>query len=416
MKVELYLKTLKRLPVEAWYFALVVLINRIGAMVVPFLSKYLHDERDFSLPEIGWILVFFGIGSFLGILMSGRIIEQFGAYKVMVSALLINGIILFLLQFLYSFWLLCIGVLVLTFFADMVRPSMSVLINDYVTKPERVKAMSLIRSMSNFGFVVSPFLAIAIINFWSYQYLFVIDGITSILAVILFTWKVKQKKLLYQLKFKNLDEDKFPFLKDSTFLLHCFVNIITGIVFFQLFTIFPIYQKEVLKLDDFYSGLFLSLYGLILFVFEVYLVFYFQMKRIKKLQAVLYGLTFITLGYLALALSQSIFALFLFIILISIGVIFNFPFASDFALDRAHKNKEGIFMAIFQLSFSVSHIFSAKVGMLVVDTYGFRANWFLDVALGLLAISINFYLVKHMLKERRKIKEDMIKSIFKPKD
>ncbi len=50
----------KGLSKEVWFLALTTLINRAGAMVIPFLSLYLTKYLDFSLTQVGWIMTFYG--------------------------------------------------------------------------------------------------------------------------------------------------------------------------------------------------------------------------------------------------------------------------------------------------------------------------------------------------------------------
>lgn len=53
-------------------------------MVLPFLTKYLREDLDFSLTQAGWIMVAFGLGSMLGSYLGGKFTDLFGFYKVMV--------------------------------------------------------------------------------------------------------------------------------------------------------------------------------------------------------------------------------------------------------------------------------------------------------------------------------------------
>ncbi len=43
----------KGLSKEVWFLALTTLINRAGAMVIPFLSLYLNKYLDYTLGQIG---------------------------------------------------------------------------------------------------------------------------------------------------------------------------------------------------------------------------------------------------------------------------------------------------------------------------------------------------------------------------
>jgi len=95
----------KGLSREIWYLALITLVNRAGAMVVPFLSLYLTKYMGYSLGQVGWIMTFYGLGSVVGVWLGGKLTDIIGYYKVMVISLFAAGLVLVSLQFLQSFWL-----------------------------------------------------------------------------------------------------------------------------------------------------------------------------------------------------------------------------------------------------------------------------------------------------------------------
>ena len=46
--IKKYLDNFKDFPKEIWILALITFINRAGTMVVPFLSKYVKEDLDFT--------------------------------------------------------------------------------------------------------------------------------------------------------------------------------------------------------------------------------------------------------------------------------------------------------------------------------------------------------------------------------
>ena len=98
-----YLNTFKGLSKEVWWLALITLINRAGTMVIPFLSLYLTEDLEFSLSNVGTLMVCFGLGSVVGCWLGGKLTDSIGYYKVMVRSLLSTGILFIGLQFLNTF-------------------------------------------------------------------------------------------------------------------------------------------------------------------------------------------------------------------------------------------------------------------------------------------------------------------------
>ena len=78
--VRLYIDSYKGLSTAAWLLALVMLINRIGSMVIPFLGIYMSSELNFSKTQVGIILGCFGIGSVCGSFIAGWLTDKFGNF------------------------------------------------------------------------------------------------------------------------------------------------------------------------------------------------------------------------------------------------------------------------------------------------------------------------------------------------
>ena len=80
--------------------------------------------------------------------------------------------------------------------------------------------------------------------------------------------------------------------------------------------------------------------------------------------------------------------------------MFNFTFSNAFALSRAPKHHQGRYMAIFAMSYSLAHIISAKLGMVIIDEYGYQSNWLFMGTLGFIGTLIGIYVYNLVEKER----------------
>lgn len=407
-----YIKNFTQFSVEVKVLAVTTFVNRLGAMVVPFLSKYMLEELHFSYSQIGWVMVFFGTGSFIGTWISGKLSDKIGFYKVMVFSLFTSGLLFILLQFLTTFCSFCFGVLLLTTISDMYRPAMLVSLDTYADKKERTKAISLIRSSVNLGFMFGPLIGGIIITLSSYSFLFYIDGLTCILSILLFVFFVKEKKLLYKLNaFKYLKEEN-SLLEDKPFLIHLVVTLITGILFFQMFTTLSLYYKEVFNFTSVESGLFLALNGVIILLFELSIVSFVESRNINKLLMVSYGILAMSISYLFLLIEHNVTALILMMIFMTIGIMLTFPFANSFVKKRSLKKQEGKFMAAFTMSYSIAHILSTKSGMAIIELYGYKANWMFLSCLGFAGFILAYQLIFIVKKEKEQIKAKIIQSLF----
>ena len=96
--------------------SLVILINRIGAMVVPFLSIYMTQSLNFTIKETGYVLSFFGLGAVIGSWLGGWLTDKFGYFKIQAISLFLVVPVYFTLPELQTVESLSIGILILSIF------------------------------------------------------------------------------------------------------------------------------------------------------------------------------------------------------------------------------------------------------------------------------------------------------------
>lgn len=393
-----YLKNFKNFPKEIWILTLITFINRAGTMVIPFLSKYMKETLDFSYSQIGWVMVFFGIGSIMGTWLSGKLSDKIGFYKVMVFSLFASGIVFILLHYAKTFEEMCLGILVLTTIADMFRPAMLVCLKTFTTKENRASAYSLTRAAVNLGFLFGPVLGGLIIMQSGYEFIFYADGATCILAIIVFVLFVREK----QLPVKNSSDavliKNISVTKDKPFMLHLVICLITGILFFQIFTTLPLYHKEQFNMSEFDSGLLLSLNGLLILLFELPIVNYVSRNKINNHRVIFVGLVLMATSFLFLLYPWEgmLIPMMLFM---TCGVMLTFPFANSFAMERSYEQREGKYMAAFTMSYSFAHILSAKSGMEIIHYSGYETNWVFMAILGVVGSLLVFKLFAMVEKE-----------------
>jgi predicted MFS family arabinose efflux permease len=381
-----YINNFKGFTREVWVLTLITFINRAGTMVLPFLSKYLKEDLQFSYAQVGWIMVAFGFGSMLGSWLGGKLSDKIGFYKIMVFSLFTSGILLFLVQYIRTFWGLCIAMFVIMTVADMFRPAMFVSLGTYAKPENRTRALTLVRLAVNLGFTAGPALGGLIIMNLGYSGLFWVDGSSCIVSILIFALLVKEKKAV---KIEIHDHEPAiitSVFKDKIFWIFLFVCFATAMLFFQLFTTLPLYHNEKFGLTEFQSGLLLSLNGLLIFFLEMPIVSFSQRKSIDKLKIILWGCALMSLSFYLLLLNTWAGILVISIVIITFGEMFIFPFSNSFALSRAPKGHEGRYMALFTMSFSLAHIASSKTGLELIGHFGYQTNWFFMGCLGLLSV------------------------------
>ncbi|WP_413998572.1 MDR family MFS transporter [Flavobacterium sp. W1B] len=398
-----YINNFKGFSREIWILTLITFINRAGTMVLPFLSKYLKEDLQFTYGEVGWIMVAFGLGSMLGSWLGGKLSDKIGFYKVMVFSLFSSGIFFYILQYITSFWGLCLGMFSIMTLADMFRPAMFVSLGAYAKPENRTRSLTLVRLAVNLGFAAGPALGGLIIMGIGYKGLFWIDGTSCIVSILLFALLVKEKKKASNQDPHNTILEAASVFKDKIFWIFLFVSFIGAMIFFQLFTTLPLYHSEKFALTEFQTGLLMTLNGLLIFALEMPIVSYFERKKVQKLKIILWGTFLMAVSFYSLLINVWAGILVISMIIISVGEIFSFPFSNAFAMSRASKGHEGRYMALYTMSFSLAHILSSKMGMEIIAQFGYQINWFVMGTFGLLAVVCCIWIQKLLKLENNPI-------------
>ncbi len=392
-----YIESFKGLSKEIWYLSLISLVNRAGTMVIPFLSLYLKKDLGFSDTDIGSILACFGIGSFLGSWLGGKLTDIFGFYKVMVASLFITGLSFIMLQYITSFWGFCFGILFTMTIADSFRPAIFVSIKAYSKPENQTRSIGLLRLAINAGMGIGPTVAGLIIVSYGYNLLFWIDGITCILAILLFCYLVKEP-IKNPTKTDTKDEafDKNAVYKDFTFWIHSAICFLFGMAFFQLISSLPLYYNEVFNLNEFKIAILMFLNVGIIVVFEMPFLNYLEKKNMPVTKYILIACVLLCLSFIVLIENYWVGVLIISMILLTFSEMLGFPYTNKFVLKRAKEGIEGSYMAMYAMSFSLAHIFSPKIGLNIIDIYGYQVNWIITCGYGLLGILLSLWLHKRI--------------------
>ena len=394
-----YLNTFDGLSKEVWWLALITLINRAGTMVIPFLSLYLNKDLGFSLSSIGWILSVYGLGSVAGSWIGGKLADKFGFYLVMVYSLFATGIMFILLQYLTTLISFCIGIFVVMVVADSFRPAMFVAMSAYSKPENKTRSVTLIRLAINLGFSAGPAVGGIIITTLGYSGLFWVDGITCILATILLVKVLHPKKTKPQDSIIN--ENPESVFKDKPYWLFFVAMAIFGIIFLQYFSTIPLYYKDVHLLSELEIGLLMGMNGLFIFILEMPLIKWLENSTFTIIGLMVLGALLVGASFIVLIMTSWIGILIFGMLLMTIGEMIVFPFSNAFAMQRAKRGKLGEYMALYTISFSVSHVFGHNAGMQMIDKIGFDNTWIVIAILSVICVIILIFLKRSLIIENQ---------------
>ena len=382
--------------------SIVMLINRSGSMVLPFLGVYMTDHLKFSLENAGIVLSFYGIGSVLGSWLGGYLTDKFGEYYIQSWSLFLSAPIFLIIPFFPSVEMMAVLIFLQSTISDTFRPANSVAITKYARPENLTKAFSLNRMAINLGFSIGPALG-GILSGISYNFLFIVNGIGAVTAGIIYVIFFRRRNKIFREK-KKLEPTKTiektvtksPY-KDYPFLLYSFLCAVFAVCFFQFFNTIPLFYKDVAKLDQSTIGFILGYSGFIIVLLEMPLVS--LAERVLKIPQILsIGIIMSGVSYLLLLFGSNIPLLLLSMSILSIAEIWVLPFMSTVTALRAERGNKGAYMALNGIAFSFSFIFTPFLGTYVVSHFGFDSLWIGSFAILLVTAFLIFWITKKMIK------------------
>lgn len=379
--VQVYRRSFVGLSKEVWWLSLVLLINRSGTMVAPFLTIYLTQDLHYTLTQAGIVNGMLGGGAVLGALIGGRLTDRTGHLPVQLLALLGGGVFFILLGYLHRFESICIATFLLGLVNDAFRPANSAAVAAYSTAENRTRSYTLNRLAINIGWAVGVTVG-GILASINYQLLFWVDGFTNLAAGILL-WRVLYRpggKKVKQHEKKTVVPVASPY-KDPIYIRFILLATVFGSCFMLMFRIVPVYYKEELRLPESLIGLILGLNGIIIAFFEMVLVSRWEGKR-SHLLYIRLGCYLLAITYLCLLLPANAVAIAIFFMVIgTFAEILAIPFMNTFMINRASEANRGSYAAVYTIAWSVAQIAGPYLGALVVDHFSYQALWITVAAL-----------------------------------
>ena len=373
---SLYRNAYSGLSRSTWLLSVVMLVNRSGTMVIPFMTIYLtQPAMGYSIGQAGIVMGIFGAGAVCGGYIGGKLTDKFGFHPVQFFALAGGGILFIVLGMVKSYPLICLVTFLLSMVNDAFRPANSTAIAHYSKEENRTRSYSLNRLAINLGWAVGGALG-GILASIDYHLLFWTDGLTNIAAAVLlkyFLTPVNETEV--HVKKESVPTGSSSAFRDKGYLIFTVITVLFAICFFQLFTTLPVYYKQALNIKEIFIGMLMALNGVIITIVEMVLIF--------KLEGTRKNVLFIRDGFLLTALSflllnilpeSSITAVFC-MVLVTFGEMLALPFMNSFWISRATPSNRGQYAGLYTIAWSTAQVVGPSGGAQIVQHFGFRILW-----------------------------------------
>ncbi len=359
---------------ETWLLSLIMLINRSGTMVVPFMTLYLTTKLGFTLGEAGIVFGVFGAGAFSGAWLGGRLTDKIGFYPIQLITLAGGGLLFFVLAQMKTYPLICTFTFLLSFVNEAFRPANSTAIAFYSNEENRTRSYALNRLAINLGWAVGSGLGgfLAHIN---YELLFWVDGCTNLAAALMLWLFLKPVHYKPPAK-KNADEPAVrSAYKDKTYISFVVITMLFACCFFQLFTNLPVYFKKELHFSEPFIGTLMAVNGIIIALVEMVLIYKLEGRR-KSMVYITLGVFIVGASFLMLNVQGSFVVVAISTItMVTFGEILSMPFMNSYWIIRTQQSNRGQYAALYTMAWSAAQTLGPMGGAQLAQYAGFNVLW-----------------------------------------
>jgi predicted MFS family arabinose efflux permease len=377
---------------STWLLSGIMLINRSGTMVVPFMSLYLINALGFSIGKAGIVYGLFGAGAICGAFIGGKLTDTIGFYPVQLVTLCGGGILFIVLGQMTSYPLICLFTFLLSFVNEAFRPANSSAIAFYSKEENRTRSYALNRLAVNLGWAVGSLIG-GILAKYNYHLLFWVDGLTNIAAATGMFFFLKP--VGYQLKKEKQKEQTViqSAYRDKIYLWFILLIMLFAVCFFQLFTNLSVYFNKELHLSEPVIGVLMALNGVLIVVFEMVIVYKLEGKR-SNLTYILIGVVMVALSFMMLNLVVlGIVMAGIMVIVATIGEILSMPFMNSFWISRSNAANRGQYAGLYTIAWSGAQSLGPMMAAQVAEKFGFTYLWW-GVSGLLLIVLLGFWKLK----------------------
>jgi predicted MFS family arabinose efflux permease len=366
------------LPRDVWLLSIVLMVNRAGSMVLPFISLYLTQEKGLDVTTAGAVLSLYGLGSAIGSWVGGWASDRIGAERSLVISLTGSGVLFLWLGFQKDFWAIAISVLLLSVVSESFRPACMTAVAQRSPAGLRVRAFALLRLAANLGMGIGPAVG-GMLALVDYRLLFVVDAATCWAASLLMLRLPRGTAEESEEGEASADRARPPW-RDGPFLALLVLVTLLAASFFQIFSTLPVYFREVYGFREDTIGLLLGFNAAIIVVFEMVLVHWAE--RRDRMTVVGIGALLVCLGFALMPLGATAAFAALTIVIWTVGEMLALPLLNAVVAERAEASNRGRYMGLYNMAYSVAFIIAPATGTWVYGHFGPSALWIGVGALG----------------------------------
>jgi len=253
----------------------------------------------------------------------------------------------------------------------------------------RTRGFALQRLAINAGMAIGAF-AGGFLAEWNYDALFLVDAATCFASAMFLIWAVPSVGTAEPQVEDGSDDataehapggNVSPW-RDSQFLLVMALMGLSSLLFFNLFTVLPLYLHDVYSLSESRIGFAFAFNTILILAFEMVLTH--RSSQFSPLRIIGVGVLFLGVGVAFLPHGHGLgFALFC-VAVYTVGEMLMAPAGSTYTAQRASPKSIGGYMGMMSMVFSLGHVIGPAGSLYIYHNLGRDLVWHISGMLGLL--------------------------------
>jgi len=369
------LRVLRTLPAPVRLLVAGTFVNKLGTFIVPFLTLVLRKEFGLDDAKVGWLLLAYGAGSLVSILVGGFLTDRLGRRVTLLLSLLGSGVLAVSLGFVSALRVFAPLLVLLGFVADLYRPAASAIIGDLLPSTQRATGFAALRTAVNLGFAVGMSLG-GVIADWNWRVLFFADGVTTLLfgaVVYVFIAETRPGEDGAAPAADGAPMRGASPWRDGVFVQMLLVSLLFSLMFFSHITELPLTITMSAGYPAALYGVLVAVNGLLIALFEMSAVA--RLRPYRRLRVAALGTLVTGLAFSMAGLARHWTWFLLVVVLYTAGEILTSPQKMAFVTDWAPPAARGRYLAFYQATWSVAMAFNPVLFLPLRARLGDAAFW-----------------------------------------
>ena len=371
------------MPPAFWVLWAGSLVNRLGLVVLPFLTLFLTTRRGVPPATAALVVGLYGAGGVVATLLGGVLADRVGRRATVLLSMIAGGAVLLLVPAVEPLPLLAAVVFGVGLTGDLYRPAVMAAVADLVPDVHRPRAYSLLYWAYNLGGALAPAIG-GLMAARSYLGLFVLDAATMLGFAAVIFWRLPETR--------PADEPAEPgappparlgqALRDPVLLVFALLSLPVAALFWQAFTLLPLSMAQA-GLDETRFGLVLSVNGAVIVLVSLPLAA--RVARLPRLPMLAAAMLTVGVGMSLHGPAATSGGYALAVAVWTLGEIVFFSLAPSLVADLAPARLRGSYQGVYHAAWGVGAFLGPTLGGAAFERWGDTALWAAGLAVSALA-------------------------------